>query len=233
MIKSFLILTSFSIFAFSSQQIILVVSQDFNSSQAKLECFEGSKKVFNTIDVNIGKNGLGWGLGEITLKKNKTEPTKQEGDKKAPAGIFKLPYVFGYAKKQTLHMPYIYSSKDLICVDDSKNRYYNQIIHMPKDKPKSFEFMKREDKQYELGIVVEHNKKGLIQSGSCIFIHVQREKNTPTVGCTSMRYSDLKKMIFWLDRAKNPILIQIPKSSSNEILKLYPELKSSKLLKRD
>jgi len=39
MIKSFLILVSFSIFAFSSQQIILVVAQDFNLPKAKLQYF--------------------------------------------------------------------------------------------------------------------------------------------------------------------------------------------------
>jgi hypothetical protein len=234
MIKSFLILASFSIFAFSSQQIVLVVAKDFNTSQAKMECFEDGKKVFNTMGVNIGKNGLGWGLGEIKFHHNdKTEMVKKEGDKKAPIGIFKLPSVFGYEKKQNLNMPYIHASKDLICVDESSNRYYNKIIHMPSNKPKSFECMKRDDNQYRLGIVVEHNKQGIKQRGSCIFIHVQKAKNTPTAGCTSMSYNDLKKIVLWLDRTKNPILIQIPKSLANEIIKLYPELKSSGLLKED
>jgi hypothetical protein len=46
-----------------------------------------------------------------------------------------------------------------------------------------------------------------------------------------MKFDDLKKIANWLDINKNPILIQISKSSSTEILQLYPELKSSKLLK--
>ena len=233
MIKSFLILASFSIFAFSSQQIVLVVAKDFNSSKAKLECFEDGKKVFGTIDVNIGKNGLGWGIGEKALIQNHTQAVKHEGDKKAPAGVFRLSSVFGYKKNTHLYMPYIYTSKDLICVDDTQNKYYNQIVHMPKIEPKSFEFMKRDDEQYKLGIVVQHNKNAIPQKGSCIFIHIQRDKNAPTVGCTSMKFDDLKKIVLWLDKTKKPILIQIPKSSSNEILKLYPELKSSRLLKSD
>jgi len=233
MIKSFLILTCFSTFAFSSQQIVLVVAKDFNTSQAKMECFEDGKKVFDTIDVNLGKNGLGLGLGEIELNQNKAEVIKKEGDKKAPIGIFKLPSIFGYEKKQNLNMPYIYTSKDLICVDDSNNIDYNKIIHMPNNKPSSFEFMKRDDNQYRLGVVVEHNKQGVKQRGSCIFIHVQKAKNSPTAGCTSMSYNDLKKIVLWLDGGKNPILIQIPKSLSHRILKLYPKLKSSELLKED
>ena len=233
MIKSFLILISFSIFAFSSQQIILVVAQDFNSSKAKLQCFEDGKKVFNTIDVNLGKNGLSWGLGQVPIAQKYEKSIKQEGDKKAPIGIFKLSSVFGYEKNQNLNMPYIYTSKDLICVDDSNNRDYNKIIHMPSNKPSSFEFMKRDDDQYKLGIVVEHNKQAIKQRGSCIFMHLQKEKDAPTAGCTSMSYNDLKKIVFWLDKSKNPILVQIPKSLANKIIKLYPELKSSRLLKED
>ncbi len=232
MIKSFLILASFSIFAFSSQQIVLVVSQDFNSSKAQLECFEGSKKVFNTMDVNIGKYGLGWGLGEVNLTQKDTDPIKQEGDKKAPIGIFKLSSVFGYKKEQNLHMPYLYTSNNLICVDDSNSKYYNQIIQMPDTQPKSFEFMKRDDNQYKLGIVVKHNKNSIKQRGSCIFMHIQKEKDAPTAGCTSMSYRDLNKIIQWLEINKNPILIQIPHSMSKEILQLYPELKNSALLRK-
>ena len=92
------------------------------------------------------------------------------------------------------------------------------------------EFMKRDDLQYELGIVVEHNKEAVSSRGSCIFIHVQKAKNTGTAGCTSMSLNELKKIVNWLDEKKNPILIQIPKSSSKEILERYPELKSSELL---
>ena len=93
--------------------------------------------------------------------------------------------------------------------------------------------MKREDSQYRLGVVVEHNKNGIYKRGSCIFIHVEKKENAPTAGCTSMKYNDLKKIVMWLDESKNPILIQIPKSYSKEVLELYPELKNSELLKSE
>ena len=233
MIKSFLILISFSIFLHSSQQIVLVVSDNFDSSKAKLECFEDSKIIFNNIDVNIGKKGLGFGLGEIALHQDLNKPIKQEGDKKAPIGVFKLSSIFGYSKQNNFHMPYLYANKDLICVDDSHSKHYNKIIHMPKVKPKSFEYMKRNDLQYEIGVVVGHNKEAISKKGSCIFLHVQKSENAGTAGCTSMKLQDLKKIISWLDIEKNPILIQIPKSSVNEISKLYPELKNSEILKED
>jgi hypothetical protein len=230
MIKTFLILISIQTFLFASQQIILVVSKDFNSSSASMECYEDGEKVFGTLHVNIGKNGLGWGFGEINLTKKSDEPLKKEGDKKAPAGVFKLTNIFAYEEKRNFHMPFLFASKNLICVDDDTSANYNQIIQMPDKRPNSFEYMKRDDKQYELGIVVAHNKQGIKQGGSCIFIHVEKSANAPTVGCISMSLEELEKITSWLDETKNPILIQIPKSSAKEILTLFPQLSASKLL---
>lgn len=232
MIKSFLILISFSLFVYASQQVVLVVAEDFNTSKAQLECFEDGKIVHQSIDVNIGKKGLGWGLGELEFANISQNIMKIEGDKKAPIGVFKLSSIFGYSKSNNFKMPYLYASEKLICVDDSDSKYYNKIIPIPKEKPKSFENMKRDDLQYELGVVVEHNKDGISKRGSCIFLHVEKSKDAGTAGCTAMRLDDLKKIVSWLDASKNPILIQIPKSLSKEIITLYPELQNSEILQK-
>ncbi len=224
MIKTFLILVILQNFLYSSQQIILVVSDDFSANKAILTCYEDNKKVFKPIDVNIGKNGLGWGLGKKKLTQKKDEPIKKEGDKKAPAGIFNLISTFGYEKKENFNLNYIYLSKKIICVDDSDFTQYNKILEMPKKQPKSFETMRRDDGQYELGVVVAHNEAQVKQAGSCIFLHVEKHKNAPTAGCTSMSLKDMKRVAKWLDGSKNPILIQVPKSSLNEIKKLFPNL---------
>jgi hypothetical protein len=224
MVKSFLILLTITISLYSSEQILLVVADDFDTSKAKLECFEDGKKVFNTIPVNLGKKGLGWGLGEHKFLQKKDEPLKKEGDNKAPAGIFKLTDTFGYNLKTSVKMPYLFTSKNLICVDDSQSNFYNQIIMAHGDE-KSFEFMKRKDEQYKIGIVVAHNQKAKKQSGSCIFIHIQNKNATGTSGCTSMSYKNLQKIFQWIDKSKNPILIQVPKTHIKEVFTLYPQLK--------
>ena len=230
MIKSFLIITSFSILLFSSQQIVLVVADDMSTSQAKLECYEASQKAFKTMHVNLGKNGLGWGVSSNKFSKSSADSLKYEGDKKAPAGIFKLSSIFGYAQKSDYNVPYLYTAKNLICVDDTHSNFYNQII-MAHGDGKSFEHMQRNDEQYKIGIVVDYNKHAVKGRGSCIFMHIQRSANGPTVGCTSMSEKDIKKIAKWLDKDKNPILIQIPKKAAEEVLKLYPQLKTSQLLK--
>ena len=233
MIKSFLILISFSNLLFCSQQIILVVAKDMNSSQAKLECFEDGHKKFDTINVNLGFNGLGWGLGIVDIPKNiAPNLIKKEGDKRAPAGIFPLIQAFGYAKKSDTKLPYIQATKSLICVDDVNAVSYNKII-VQKGDEKSFEYMKRDDALYKYGVVVGHNLQAKRGYGSCIFLHIQRAKKSPTVGCTSMKEANIRKIVKWLDKKKNPILIQIPKQEAQEILKRYPSLKASSLLKED
>ncbi|WP_457745409.1 L,D-transpeptidase family protein [Sulfurimonas sp.] len=229
MIKSFLIITSFSILLFSSQQILLVVADDFNSSKAIMECYEDNKLICKSVEVNLGKNGLAWGIGAVELPHNPHEVKKYEGDNKAPAGVFKLTNIFGYMKKSHYKLPYLYASKNLICVDDSNANFYNQIIEANGDE-KSFEFMRRQDKQYSIGIQVEHNKGALKQRGSCIFIHVQKEANHATAGCTSMQYAQLQKIVKWLDKKKNPLLVQIPKKYAPAVRKLYPQLEHSQLL---
>ena len=128
-------------------------------------------------------------------------------------------------------MPYLYTSKNLICVDDSNSPFYNQVIEANGNE-KSFENMRRNDHQYELGIMVAHNQNAIRKRGSCIFLHVKKEQDAPTAGCTSMSLEEIKKIALWLDKNRHPLLIQIPKSSSEEIKKLYPQLKSSKLLKK-
>ncbi|MDH4945259.1 L,D-transpeptidase family protein [Sulfurimonas sp. C5] len=223
MIKVFLI-AIFSPMLLLSSQILLVISNDFNTSKAKLSAYENSKKVFENIDVNIGKNGLGWGLGVREIPHKKSEPIKMEGDKKAPAGIFQLGVAFGYQKQIDLKLPYLYADDKLLCVDDVDSKFYNRFVNFDKG-IQSFEHMKRDDEQYKYGLTVVHNQQQIKKRGSCIFLHIQKSPNHPTVGCTSMKEKDLLKILKWLDKDKNPILIQVPKLYLNEVYKLYPELK--------
>lgn len=230
MIKSFLIHISFSILLFSSEQVVLVVASDFNASTAKLEFYEGSKRLYST-DVSIGTNGLAWGIGEIQLKQKPNDPIKREGDKKAPAGIFKLTHIFGYSTYSKYRLPYLYASKNLICTDDSSSNFYNEVAILD-EYPKSYELMRREDHQYELGVVIAQNELKKKERGSCVFLHVYKEKNAPTAGCSAMSLEDMKNIAQLLDKEKNPLLVQIPQSSANEVLRIFPQLKESTLLRQ-
>lgn len=223
MIKVFLIIV-FSPLVLLSSQILLVVSDNFNTSKAKISAYGEGQLVFENIDVNLGKNGLGWGVGLYEFPHKKDEPLKMEGDKKSPAGIFQLGAAFGYEKQLDLKLHYLYADENLLCVDDADSKFYNRFVNFDKG-IRSFEHMKRDDQQYKYGLVVMHNEQQIKKRGSCIFLHIEKSPNHPTVGCTSMKEKDLLKILKWLDKDKNPILIQVPRLYLKEVYKLYPELK--------
>lgn len=212
--------------AHSSEQLVLIVSDDFNTTQAVLTRYEKQRNFFVQVGekslVNLGRNGLAWGIGEQGFVPKEGEPVKREGDGRAPAGIFRLSKAFGYAPQLDTKMPYIQADKELICVDDSASKNYNQILDKNKsDQPKSFEWMRRDDDLYKIGLVVDHNRAGKIGAGSCIFFHIRKSEDAPTAGCSAMREEDLLTILKWLDPAKEPKVVQIPRSYCSEAENLY------------
>jgi len=220
MMKYLLILTcSCTLFASilipaSSKQILVVSSKGFDDSQASLQAFErntdGWIKIFEPVTVNLGRKGLAWGEGLITFIHPSDEPVKREGDGKSPAGLFELGMFFGYEEKH-FDFPYLKVDKQTLCIDDSESVHYNKIIReKERSSFKSFELMKRKDNLYRLGITVSHNQENLKQHGSCIFIHIQKDENSPTAGCTSMQEEQLLKIMKWLKEENRPLLLQLP-----------------------
>ncbi|MEN8146053.1 MAG: L,D-transpeptidase family protein [Campylobacterota bacterium] len=213
-------------FAQASEQLILIVSDDFNNTHAVLTRYEKQQNTFKQVDkniiVNIGRNGLAWGIGESGFTPQPNEPVKREGDGRAPAGIFLISKAFGYAPAIETKMPYVQADKELICVDDSQSKDYNKIIDKnSSDDPKSFEWMRRDDDLYKVGLVVEHNTKAKKGAGSCIFFHIRKSEDAPTAGCSAMKEEDLNTIIRWLDPAKNPKVVQIASSYCSKAEDLY------------
>ncbi|RLA72173.1 MAG: hypothetical protein DRG24_03655 [Epsilonproteobacteria bacterium] len=220
------LLSNFITFLNASEQLIVVITDDFNTSTAQLKRYEKKNNLFiqigNAITVNLGRNGLGWGIGNQPIAHLENDPQKHEGDGKAPAGIFTLGPVFGYKDTLATNMPYIQASNDLICIDDSRSAHYNQLKKIRPDiEFNSFEWMRRSDNFYEIGLTVHHNTHAIAYRGSCIFFHVEKAPGSATAGCTSMQYDHLKTLLSWLDPKRNPLLIQIPASYCSEVEKQF------------
>ncbi|XOV94886.1 MAG: L,D-transpeptidase [Bacteroidota bacterium] len=209
------------------EQVILVYAEEWSSTTGELLLLEKKKNQWDTVSmaikVNLGKNGMRWGRG---LHQNNDTSEKQEGDGCAPAGVFELGLAFGYDKQPTgLSWPYQQATDRDYFVDDANSSDYNtwqtipaNEVNDPKSKWNSFEYMKRKDHLYALGIVVKHNENPIFKGkGSAIFLHIERAPGSPTLGCTSMKEADLLKIIRWLDPNKYPLLIQAPKKELDEI----------------
>jgi len=196
-----------------TQQLIVVQTKGWNDNSGTLQRYEkdakGWHKAGERIDVRLGRNGLGWGIGLHEIPKDATY-IKKEGDGRSPAGIFALKQAFGYAPFNVRYPYKVYKESDH-CVDDVHSKYYNKIVDSTKIVPdyKSKEHMKFPKNYYKYGIVINHNHidedGALPGAGSCIFLHI---KEIPTAGCTVMKEEQIKEIIRWLDAKKHPLLVQ-------------------------
>jgi L,D-peptidoglycan transpeptidase YkuD (ErfK/YbiS/YcfS/YnhG family) len=208
----------------SSQQLLLVIASAWDSRAAHLQRFERAnpdgdwQPVGALIAVSLGKSGLAWGRGRHQQVADRG-PEKREGDGCAPAGVFAITALFGYdapdqACADAAKLSYLQASADLKAIDDPASRYYNQIVDqafIAQPDWASCEDMLRDDQRYALGAVVAHNSEApLPGAGSCIFLHVWEKEGAPTAGCTAMSLADMRVIAGWLDRAAEPLLVQLP-----------------------
>jgi D-alanyl-D-alanine dipeptidase len=198
-----------------TRQLIVVLTPNPEKTVGFLQAYEQKAgewvAVGQRIEVSVGRSGL----APATYSASKPDqPIKREGDGKSPAGIFSFGHIFGYAPAVEVNfkMPYTHATEALECVDDSKSRFYNQLVDnqsVHKDWTSS-EFMRRQDHQYRWGIVVSHNTSPTLpMGGSCIFLHIWKEPSAPTAGCTAMSEENLLELLRWLDPAKSPKLLQV------------------------
>lgn len=197
-----------------TKQLIVVTTKDWSAPNGTLQRYEKTAnawhKVGDAIDIKLGRNGLGWGIGLHTIPKD-AKIIKKEGDGKSPAGIFSLKQAFGYVPLVTDYPYEVYKETDH-CVDDANSKFYNKIVDSTKVDVdyNSKEHMKFPKNYYKYGVVVNHNhideagaQKG---AGSCIFMHI---KSIPTAGCTVVKSEEeMKMLIEWLDVESNPLLVQ-------------------------
>lgn len=210
----------------NSEQILIVVTKDWNAAQGNLCYYEKKKdkwlKASNDINMGLGYSGLGWGSGLINFEKS-VGPVKHEGDGRSPAGVFNLSYSFGYLPIDSLSWlkyPYKQVTTNIECVDDTTSKYYNTLVDVNKI-PKTWkrsERMRGVGNHYKYGIIVEHNSNPPIPGcGSCIFIHVWEGLGKSSSGCTTLSEEEIIRLLRWLDAKKNPLLIQLPEIEYNKV----------------
>jgi D-alanyl-D-alanine dipeptidase len=204
-----------------SQQMVVVTAADWNSTTGWLRRYERSGQGWQitglAFPVVLGRNGLGWGMGEHPLPQ--PGPQKTEGDGRSPAGIFQLPYAFGYAAPDAVReikLPYVQCTSSLECVDDTNSSHYNMILDrhsVAAPDWKSSEKMRLADDRYRLGVFVGHNCSPIVPgAGSCIFLHIWKGPDVPTSGCTAMNDGAIESLLGWLDLRAHPVLVQLPEA---------------------
>ena len=201
----------------SSLQAIVVTTPDWKSVRGSAILYERKnarsswKAVGDKFPVVVGRNGLG--IDAQSDLRDATAPVKQEGDGRAPAGLFPLTLAFGTVGVDT-RLPFTKLEESTECVDDVKSGFYNKIVDRYKVGNfdwNSSEKMLAVGPQYDLGVFVAYNSYPAVPgNGSCIFLHIWKDADTGTSGCTAMAREDLEKIVKWLDPKRNAYLIQMP-----------------------
>jgi D-alanyl-D-alanine dipeptidase len=205
-----------------TRQLLVVTTRSWSSTTGSLQRYERAGKkwqaVGDAIPVSVGKHGLASGRGLHRIPTNARE--KREGDGCAPAGVFPIGPAFGYATKppRDCKLSYRAATDRDYFVDDPTSTDYNRWVTIPAGRPnnpgkfwKSFEKMRRHDRRYEWGIVIQQNDHPVAKGkGSAIFFHVWQSAGVATVGCTAMARENLLELLRWLDPQQEPLLVQAP-----------------------
>jgi len=199
-------------------QMVMVTTEDWRASAATVRCFERSAPAASWVPVGrampalLGERGLAWGLGLHRVPRDAARH-KREGDRRSPAGVFRITEAFGAAGKIAgLNLPAWTLTPTLEAVDDPASRFYNRIVDRAKIAQPDWRSAERmgEMPDYALGFVVAHNPKHVSGAGSCIFLHLWNGERRGTAGCTVLRERDLTALARWLDAAREPVLMQLP-----------------------
>jgi L,D-peptidoglycan transpeptidase YkuD (ErfK/YbiS/YcfS/YnhG family) len=190
------------LFVLNGSKQAIVVSTDYEGNyKAAVDAYErkpeGWVKSFDTMEAVVGKNGF--------------STNKIEGDGKAPAGIFRIGHAFGIPYGASItKLPYRKVTENDYWIDDITSVQYNNWVEYkgnPNDKWKSFERLNITP--YKYSIVIEYNMNPVIAGkGSAIFLHIWKDSNSGTSGCTAVSEDNMLKLLKWLDPKSNPVIIQ-------------------------
>jgi D-alanyl-D-alanine dipeptidase len=165
----------------------------------------------------IGRSGAAWGRGlhGDGAVAGASGPTKREGDGRAPAGAFAIVASYGYAGAPVAGatLPYHALGDAWRCVDDPRSAHYAHVLDstgLAVDWA-SAEVMHRDDELYTWVVEIAHNPDAVPGAGSCIFFHVWRGPDSTTAGCTAMPQPTLEGLLAWLDPARHPAYVLLPR----------------------
>ncbi|WP_313929448.1 hypothetical protein [Pseudoxanthomonas sp.] len=206
-----------------ARQLVLVVTDGWDATTGTLQRFEVREGRWQAVapaaPIAVGRNGAAWGLGLHPAQAQ--GPQKQEGDGRAPAGVFTLGEAFGYAAKADTAMPYRAMQATSYCIDVPDSPLYNRIIDTRTEGEAaakgSTELMRLDlhnqgDIRYREGLVIGHNPKATPRAGSCIFAHLWRTPGEPTAGCTAMASETMDSVLAWLRPDARPVFVLLPRA---------------------
>jgi L,D-peptidoglycan transpeptidase YkuD (ErfK/YbiS/YcfS/YnhG family) len=173
----------------SAHRLVLVTADTFASTTASVRRYERASaeapwhEVAGPVSALIGHRGVAWARA-FRAYAQKGEPIKVDGDKRAPAGFYKIGRSFGFAPSR--RPGYLRVAAGAVCVDDPASPAYNTITSRAKVGWKVHGENMWRVPAYRRGLQVDYPTDRKARAGSCIFIHVWLPGKTGTAGCVAL-----------------------------------------------
>jgi L,D-peptidoglycan transpeptidase YkuD (ErfK/YbiS/YcfS/YnhG family) len=173
-----------------AQRLVLVTTPSMGTALARVGLFTRAartmpwQKVGETERAVVGKAGLGWGHS-FGYAKRSGEPSKIEGDRRTPAGFFRLGPSFGF---ETAGLPghIVLKGRETVCVEDPASPFYNTISTRSEIGFDVRADDMRSNPLYRRGLFVQYPTDRANRRGSCILVHIWQSPATGTAGCVGL-----------------------------------------------
>jgi L,D-peptidoglycan transpeptidase YkuD (ErfK/YbiS/YcfS/YnhG family) len=172
-----------------ARRLVLVTADGFTTSAATARLYERAapgdawRALGEAEPALIGKSGMAWSYFFRTFSR-KSEPLKAEGDKRVPAGIYRIGKSFGTLPPN--RADYLHVTEGTTCVDDLSSPAYNTIATRAKVGWQVHGENMWRVSEYRRGLLVDYPTDRRARAGSCIFIHVRLPEKTGTAGCVAL-----------------------------------------------
>jgi L,D-peptidoglycan transpeptidase YkuD (ErfK/YbiS/YcfS/YnhG family) len=181
----------------AANRLVLAVAATMNNNTATMRRFERPspqapwRLLGGPESALIGHKGLAWAY---TFRRFAAagEPTKVDGDKRSPAGFFRLGKRFGFSPARW--PDYLHIVPGTVCVDDPASPAYNTVTSRGQVGWRVHGENMWHVKAYRRGIIVDYPTNREARAGSCIFIHLRLPDATGTSGCLALPEPQLKTL---------------------------------------
>jgi len=173
----------------SAKRLVLVTADSLTSTTATVERYERDaprapwQVSGGPATALIGHKGVAWAYA-FRAYARRGEPIKVEGDKRAPAGFYKIGRSFGFAASD--RPGYMRITEGMTCVDDLRSPAYNTINTRDQIGSTVHGENMRHVPEYARGLVIDYPTDRKAKAGSCIFMHLQLPGKTGTSGCVAL-----------------------------------------------
>jgi L,D-peptidoglycan transpeptidase YkuD (ErfK/YbiS/YcfS/YnhG family) len=214
-------------------QLVVGIAPSWDARNATIYRFERKpgkpwKRVGKKWSANLGKNGLAAGRGLVDWC-GPDDGRKAEGDKKSPAGVFRLGPSYGWGKglKNAPRGKMKPITKTTVCVSDPASKSYNRIVDTEKveddwDWAGFFRRPRNEVKNRTIMIGVNGGADPdadppVAGEGSCVLFHRSRGPKHPTIGCTALPTEAMDALVAWLSAKKRPVYVLMTEEQYEEL----------------